>query len=241
MPFAGLDFNMFVQDGVRGIIYLGLILIGLGIVWGVKSGKIQLVVYRYGDCGFLEILGRPLLHIKIGAWIYLEGIITQSKTSTRERVHTHIRRDLIDGQVIITQVSYVVHVLKNKDDVWKAIYKFYDEDTNLSDGHNRAFDEFIDMELGRATRSVLLENGLGGVSKDSLNALCHPELASAGVELVRVAIRESVQPNEHATGVGLAELFLAGRQGGKNTLASPSELTELGVVALKTRNGQRTA
>lgn len=240
MTFAGLDFNMFIEDGIRGLIYLAIILIGLGIIWGVKSGKLQLVVYRYGDFGFLEIFGRPWLHIKMGVWLYVEGVVTQSKTSSRDRIRKHIRRDFINGQVVITEVSYAVHVMKTRQDAWNAIYKFYDEDTNLSDGHNQAFIEYIDMELGRATRALIKKKqGVDDLTRDELAVLCQKELAEAGVSLLRVAVRDSAPPNEYSTGMGLLAALQESKEPGEAVTRPPAELAELGVVALKTGQQRR--
>lgn len=202
------DYQQFVDLGVMGIIFLVLLVAGYIVIWAINQGKIKFVVFMYGDRGFLEIFGYPTpIQIKGGTWLYVEGLITQSKTSVRSQTIKIARRDKVNGDIVLTAIVVVFRVIDQKEKVWKAIYEFVDPMNNggLSDGTNLEFRNYIEMQASSAAMRLVKGGALSGEEclAQSLKILCGAALGETiGVEIIEARLIEIAPPNEYSTAAG---------------------------------------
>lgn len=204
MPYPQVDIDRLLGMGFIGI----LIIIGgavlFGIIWGIKEGLIKPVAFKFGDRGFLEIFGyRTPILIKGGTWFYIEGIITQSKTSVLSQPGKIVRRDIVNGEIVITAVDYYYHVVDTREMIKAAIYGFVDPATTggLSNGVNIAFQRYVESQICWAAMQLVAANKLS-VSLDLIEEfkeLRGKELTAAGVALDQALLMENAPPNEYAT------------------------------------------
>lgn len=205
MPYyPGFDVNQLLQQGLLGIMtILGGALL-FAIIWAIKEGKIKPVVFKYGDRGFLEIFGfRTPLVIKGGTWIYIEGFITESKTSVRRQPGKIVRRDLVNGQIVITAIDYYYRVIDTTDNIRAAIYEFVDPEVSggLSDGVNVAFQRYIETQICWAAMQLVELKSLNSRADlvEQLGILRGDELSAAGVALDQALLVENAPPDQYAT------------------------------------------
>lgn len=209
---TGLDLDKIIEGGFWSIFAALLIIIVWGAIKAIQDGKIKLVPFKVGDRGFLEIFGMPLPWlVKGGTWPYLEGVITQSKTSVRKRTITIVRRDRVGNDIVITIVKIVCRVIDTKQKIWRAIYDFVDPEVTggLSDGVNVEFQEYLGSVLCN-TAGKLVESGvISSVSDEQLLegfiGLCGERLEGVGVEQLETILTEHAPPNEFAAGSALRE------------------------------------
>lgn len=208
MMLPTMDYQQFVDLGIVGIIIVILMIIGYIAIWAIYQGKIKLVVFTYGDRGFLEIFGYPTpILIKGGTWLYMEGLITQSKTSVRKQTVRVARRDKVGNDIVLEVIVIVFHVIDTKEKIWAAIYEFMDpvNSGGLSDGTSLEFRNYIEMRASSAAM-VLVEEGTIDTREclaEHFETLCGTALDKVvGVKIDEARLIENAPPNEYSTAAG---------------------------------------
>ena len=209
---TGLDIEKLLEQGVMGAIWLAFGLIAFAIGWGINREKIKLVPFMYGDRGFLEIFGyRTGLLIQGGSWPYIEGLVTESKTTVRKQTIRIVRRDKIDNDMIITLIDLVIHVIDTKEKIRAAIYEFMDPANagGLSDGVNLEFRRYIEMITCSAAMTLVEQNSLSNRAclVEQFEKLCGDRLDKVGVTIDEVFLIEHAPPNEYATAGALGQFI----------------------------------
>ena len=212
MPYPELDVNKMLERGFWGILTLAGLALLFAIIWGIKEGKIKSVPFKFGDRGCLELFGfRTPILIRGFTWPYVEGIITQGKTSVRVQPGKLVRRDLVNNQIEITAIDFYYHVIDRREEILTAIYKFVDPDVTggLSDGTNIAFQRYIESQLCWAAMQLVKRNELNSEQDliAQLNDLRGKELRDVGVELDQALLVENAPPDEYSTAGSLGKFI----------------------------------
>lgn len=212
MPYPELDVNKMLDRGIWGI----LTIVGLGllfaVIWGIKEGKIKPVAFKYGDRGFLELFGfRTPLLIKGGTWPYVEGVITQSKTSILIQPGKVVRRDEVKGGIMITAIDYYYHVIDERAMIRAAIYKFVDQEPSggLSNGVNIAFQRYLETQICWAAMRLVEQKKLNSETDliEQFEMLRGAQFNNVGAALDQALLVEHAPPDEYAT-AGVLGQFL---------------------------------
>lgn len=209
---TGLDVEKLLEQGVMGAIWLALGLIAFAIGWGINREKIKLVPFMYGDRGFLEIFGyRTRLLIQGGSWPYVEGLVTESKTTVRKQTIRIARRDKVDNDIVVTQIDLVIHVIDTKEKILAAIYEFMDPENagGLSDGINLQFRRYIEMTICSAAMTLVEGDTLTCRVDlvEQFESICGASLDKVGVKIDEVFLIEHAPPNEYATAGALGQFI----------------------------------